>query len=243
LDWAKTHSYRQGDNPARWKGHLDNVLPARGSIQKVKHHPALPYAEVPNFMAALRERKGIAARALEFLILTAARTSAVIGSTRDEIDFEQKVWTVPPDRAEAKISGDQPRRIPLCDRAVEILKALPREDNNPHVFIGAKAGSGLSNMAMAELMKDMAFPSTTPGRLAVPHGCRSSFRDWVSECTNYANHVAEAALWHPVADKVEAAYRRGDLFAKRRRLTNDWARYCRTEPVQPGEPVVALRRA
>jgi integrase len=212
------------------ENHLDNVLPARGDVQTVKHHPALAYSDVADFIVALRSREGIAPRALEFTILTAARTGAVIGATRDEIDFENRIWSVPPQRAGAKIIvGDEapkPRRIPLCDRAIEILKSLPAKKGNPYLFRGAEAGLGLSNAAMAELMKDMSFPSTTPGRLAVPHGFRSTFKDWVSETTNYPNHVSEAALWHVVADKVEAAYRRGDLFEKRRRLMNDWAKYC-----------------
>ena len=139
---------------------------------------------------------------------------------------------MPPDRARAKIivnddEEPKPRRIPLADRAIEILKALPTEEGNPHLFIGGKQASGLSNMAMAELIKDLAFPSTTPGRLATVHGFRSTFKDWVSETTNYSNHVSEAALWQAVADKVEAAYRRGDLFEKRIRLMTDWAKYCR----------------
>jgi integrase len=247
LDWCTTRSFRSGDNPARWEGHLDNVLPARSDIQKVKHHPALAYAEVPAFMAALRERKGIAAQALEFLILCAARTGAVTGATRNEIDFEAKIWTVPPERAGAKIIANddnpKPRRIPLCDRAIEILKALPQEHENPHLFIGGKEGHGLSNMAMAELMKDLAFPSTTPGRIATAHGFRSTFKDWVSETTNYPNHVSEAALWHAVADKVEAAYRRGDLFAKRRRLMAEWAKYCGSPPVTKSAKIVPLHKA
>ena len=226
LDWAKVRNYRDGDNPARWKGYLSNVLPERSKIQQVEHHPALDRADVAAFIVALRERDGIAPRALEFTILTAARTGAVIGATRDEIDLPGKVWTVPPARAGTKIDVDKPRRIPLSDRAIEILKALPTEAGNQHLFIGGKEGRGLSNMAMAELMKDMAFPSTTPGRLAVPHGFRSTFKDWASECTNCPNHVSEAALWHAIADKVEAAYRRGDLFDKRRKLMAEWARYC-----------------
>ncbi|MBR1170704.1 tyrosine-type recombinase/integrase [Bradyrhizobium liaoningense] len=242
LDWATVRGHRKGDNPARWKGHLDNVLPARASIRKVKHHPALAYAQIPDFMAELRGREGIAARALEFLILAAARTGAVIGARRDEVDFEQKIWTVPPDRAETKISVDQPRRVPLSDRALQILKELPIEDSNPFLFIGGKAGSGLSNMAMAELLKDMAWPSTTPDRIATVHGFRSTFKDWVSETTNYPNHVSEAALWHIVADKVEAAYRRGDLFNKRRRLMADWARYCAAPSVASAK-VLPMRGA
>jgi integrase len=242
LDWCGTRGYRKaGDNPARWTGHLDNVLPSREEIQKTVHHPALAYTDIPIFMAALRARKGVSARALEFLILTAARTGAVIGATHDEIDLEQRIWTVPPGRAESKISGDGARRIPLCDRAIEILKALPREGGNPFVFIGGKPGCSLSSTAMSDVMTSMAFASATPGRLAVPHGFRSTFKDWVAENTSYPNHVSESALWHAIADKVEAAYRRGDLFEKRRRLMSDWARFCNSEP-RPAGAVVPLRR-
>jgi integrase len=225
LDWAKAHAYRAGDNPARWKGHLDNVLPKKSKVKRTRHHPALPYADVPAFMADLRAREGLTARALEFTVLTAGRTGAVIGATLDEIDIDAKVWTVPPERTGAKISGEAPapRRVPLSDRAVEILKALPKEKGNPHVFIGAKRGNALSNMAMLELMREMR-----PGY--VPHGFRSTFKDWCSETTIYPNEVSEAALWHVVADKVEAAYRRGDLFEKRRALMADWAVYCSGEP-------------
>jgi integrase len=219
LDWAKTHSYRQGDNPARWKGHLDNVLPKRSKVKRVRHHPALPYMEVPDFVAELRDVDGITARALEFTILTAGRTGAVIGANLTEIDIAAKVWTVPPERAGTKIDGDEPRRVPLSDRTIEILNALPRQEGNPHVFIGAKPGKALSNMAMLEMMREMR-----PGY--VPHGFRSTFKDWCSETTNYSNEVSEAALWHVVADKVEAAYRRGDLFEKRAALMADWAAHC-----------------
>jgi integrase len=219
LDWAKTHGYRQGDNPARWKGHLDNVLPKRSKVKRVRHHPALPYADVPDLVADLRDIEGITARALEFTILTAGRTGAVIGALLPEVDLDAKIWTVPPDRGGTKIDGDEPRRVPLSDRAIEILKELPRQDGNPHVFTGAKPGKALSNMAMLKMMRDLR-----PGY--VPHGFRSTFKDWCSETTSYPNEVSEAALWHVVADKVEAAYRRGDLFEKRRRLMADWAAYC-----------------
>ncbi|MEA2869502.1 MAG: hypothetical protein QOE39_4217 [Bradyrhizobium sp.] len=134
MDWAKTHSYRQGDNPARWKGHLDNVLPKRSKVKRVRHHPALPYNNVPEFVAELHDIEGISAQALEFTILTAGRTGAVIGALLTEIDLGAKIWTVPPERAGTKIDGDESRRIPLSDRAVKILKALPREDGSPHVF-------------------------------------------------------------------------------------------------------------
>lgn len=225
LDWAKARGFRAGDNPARWKGHLDQLLPKRSRVKRVRHHPALPYAELPQFMAELRDREGQSARALEFTILTAARTGAVIGGLLSEIDFKAKVWTVPPERAGTKIVGEdvKPRRVPLCDRAMWILEHAAREKGNPHMFIGAEPGRPLSNMAMLELMREMR-----PGY--VPHGFRSTFKDWCSETTHFPSEVSEAALWHAVADKVEAAYRRGELFVKRRRLMDEWARYCAREP-------------
>jgi integrase len=226
LDWAGVRKYRAGDNPARWDGHLQHVLPAKGDIAKPVNQPALAYDKLPAFMATLHQHEGVPARALEFTILTAARTGAVLGATWSEIDFNDKVWNVPASRAGTKT--DKPRRIPLSDRAIELLRALPTEKDNPHVFIGGKAGGGLWDMAMSELLKAMAAPSSTPGRLATVHGFRSTFKDWVSETTSYPNFVSEAALWHTIADKVEAAYRRGDLFNKRRRLMAEWATYCRS---------------
>jgi integrase len=221
LDWAKVRGYRSGENPARWKGHLDHLLPKRSKVARVRHHPALPYADLPAFMAQLRSRSGVTARALEFAILTAARTGAVIGAVETEFDFEAGVWTVPPQRSGTKIVGEDPkaRRVPLSERAIEIIKCTPREEGNFHVFIGGTAGGSLSNMAMNELMREMR-----PG--FVPHGFRSTFKDWCAETTNYSNEVSEAALWHVVADKVEAAYRRGELFEKRRALMQDWSAYC-----------------
>jgi integrase len=221
LDWAKVRGFRSGENPARWKGHLDHLLPRRSKVKRVRHHPALPYAEIPKFMAELRGRRGQAARALEFTILNAARTGAVIGALRDEVDLAANVWTVPAERTGAKITGEdpKPRRVPLSDWAVKIVKGLPREECNPYLFIGADAGQGLSNMALLELLRDMR-----PG--FVPHGFRSTFKDWCAETTNHPNEVSESALWHVVADEVEAAYRRGELFEKRRALMADWAAYC-----------------
>jgi integrase len=238
LDWAKVRGIRNGDNPARWKGHLDKLLPKRSRVKRRRHHPALPYAELPGFMVELRAREGISARALEFAILTAARTGAVIGATDGEVDLATKIWTVPPERTGVKITREdpKPRRVPLPDRAVAILKALPREAGNPHFFAGAKAGKPLSNMAMLELMRDMRAGY-------VPHGFRSTFKDWCAETTNYPNEVSEAALWHTVADEVEAAYRRGDLFEKRRRLMADWAEFCSSKPAPRGDviPINARR--
>lgn len=227
LAWATVRGYRSGDNPARWKGHLDQLLPPRSKVRKVEHHSALPYVELPAFMAALRARDSVSARALEVTILTAARTSETVKAVWAEIDLQVRVWTIPGDRMKA----GREHRVPLSDRAIEILKALPREGD--FVFIGARKGSSLSNMAMLELMRGMRTGF-------VPHGFRSTFRDWAAERTNFPREVAEAALAHVVGDKVEAAYRRGDLFDKRRQLMTVWAEYCSAPPVD-GE-VVPIRR-
>jgi len=230
LDWARVNGYRTGENPARWKGHLDHLLPKKSKVKAVVHYPALPYQEIPSFMAELRLRDSVSARALEFTVLTAGRTGAVIGAVWTEIDIPAKTWTVPPERSGTKITGldPKPRRVPLSDRVVEILNALPREKGNPYVFIGGVAGMPLSNMAMAEMLKGMGYD----GDRATVHGMRSSFKDWVSETTHYPNEVSEAALWHIVADKVEAAYRRGELFEKRRNLMDDWDAYCKPIAIQ-----------
>lgn len=231
LDWAAVRGLRTGDNPARWRGHLDNVLPARGQIQKPQHHAALPYNELASFIATLHEREGVAARALEFTILTAARTSETIGARWDEIDLKAKTWTVPANR----IKGGKEHRVPLCDRALQILKTLPHEEGNPFVFIGPRS-DGLSNMAMAKTLDRMG-----RGEITV-HGFRSSFMDWAHEQTAYPKVVIDQALAHAVGDKVEAAYRRGDLFEKRRRLMADWGKYC-AQPTAKSSAVVPLRRA
>jgi integrase len=232
LDWAAVRGYRSGDNPARWKGHLAEVLPRRGQIQRVEHHPALPFADVPAFMVALRDRTGTAARALEFTILTAARTGEVIGATWAEINMHEKTWTIPAGR----IKGGKEHRVPLSDRAVEILETLPREDGNPYVFIGPYRG-GLSGMAMGQVLKRMGRTDITV------HGFRSTFRDWAAERSNYPNHVIEMALAHSIGDAVEAAYRRGNLFDKRRKLMDDWARYCTAPPVAADRNNVTSLRA
>jgi integrase len=222
LDWAKVRGYRHGENPARWKGHLNHLLPERSRAKRVKHHPALPYTEVASFVAKLKPYEGVSARALEVTILTALRTSEVIQSTWNEIDLNAKAWTIPAER----IKGNQEHRVPLCDRVVSILKALPRERGNPHVFIGGKTGQPLSNMAMAEIMTELKASSNTPGRMATVHGFRSTFRDWAAEQTNYPREIAEKAMAHLVGDETERAYQRGDLFEKRRKLMVDWAKYC-----------------
>jgi integrase len=229
LDWATVRGYRKGDNPARWRGHLAEVLPSREKIQKTVHHAALPFPELPAFIAKLKAREGVAARALEFTILTAARTGETVGARWDEIDLAEKTWTVPAGR----IKGGREHRVPLSGQAAEILRALPREKNNPVVFIGPRK-DGLSNMAMASTLGRMERSDITV------HGFRSTFRDWAAERTNYPNHVVEMALAHVVGDKVEAAYRRGDLFDKRVRLMAEWAKFAMAEPGISGR-LIALR--
>src|SRR5262245_2427161 len=228
LDWATVRGFRQGDNPARWRGHLDKLLPARSKVRKVVNHAALPYGEVGAFMADLREREGIAARALEFTILTATRTGEVLRAAWSEIDFQARVWTVPAGR----MKGGREHRVPLSGAALAPLKRMHELRENSFVFPGGRRAM-MSNMAMDMLLRRM-------GRNVTVHGFRSTFRDWVAEQTNFPKEVAEAALAHVVGDKVEAAYRRGDLFEKRRRLMNAWAEYC-TKTAADG--VVVLRDA
>jgi integrase len=207
-------------------------LPKVKLSQRARNHPALPYAEIPLFMAELRDREGISARALEFLILTASRTAEVLGATWNEFDLINKLWLIPAERMKAS----REHRIPLSEAAIDVLKSLPKEAKNPHVFIGGRKGQGLSNMAMLELLRGMR-----PG-LTV-HGFRSTFKDWAAEQTNYPNIVSEMALAHRIPDRVEAAYRRGDLLEKRRRLMRDWAKYSLSKPVAAvGENVVTLKR-
>jgi integrase len=231
LDWASARGYRLGDNPARWRGHLQNLLPKRSKVQAVQHHPALPYEAVGEFMALLRGQAGVAARAMEFLILTASRTGEVTGAKRDEIDLDAAVWTVPANR----IKTTKEHRVPLSAHALSIARDIQadRDGEDAFVFPGGKPGKGLSNGAMLALLKRMHRPDLTV------HGFRSTFRDWAAERTNYPREVAEMALAHAVGDKVEAAYRRGDLFEKRRRLMDEWSRYCGT--AKAAGKVVPLR--
>ena len=231
LDWAAVRGYRIGDNPARWKGHLSTALPARGETQKVIHHAALSFVEATAFMSELRKREGVAAKALEFTILTAARTGETIGATWSEIDFKARVWTVPAGR----IKAGRQHRCPLSDRVLEILQGLPTEEANEFVFIGPRAG-GLSDMAMASVLQRMDRKTITV------HGMRSTFRDWAAERTNFPNHVVEMALAHAVGNAVERAYRRGDLFDKRIDLMKAWASYCATLPAAGNGNVVELKK-
>lgn len=213
LAWATTSGYRSGDNPARWKGHLDTVLPRPSKVAKVSHHRALPFDQVRAFMTNLRKRNGIAARALEFTILTAARSGEVRGATWDEVDLDAGVWVVPAERMKA----DREHRVPLSRDAVALLRALPTFGNSRYLFPAARGGM-LSDAALSAVLRRMDVD-------AVPHGFRSSFRDWAAERTGYPHEVIEAALAHTIADKVERAYRRGDLFKKRARLMADWAKF------------------
>ena len=238
LDYAKVHGWRSGENPARWKGHLQNVLPARNKVSNVEHHAALPWTEIGAFMHDLDRQAGMAALALRFVIVTAARTGEVIGATWAEIDMQAATWTVPAMRMKA----GKEHRVPLPDAALAVLReaANLRQDmsGGAPVFLGGKAGNPLSNMAMLTLLRRMGRSDLTV------HGFRSSFRDWAAETTGYQREVVEAALAHMIPDKVEAAYRRGDLFEKRRRLMADWAEFCdRTLPADTGHVVALLRAA
>lgn len=220
LDWATARGYRQGENPARWRGHLENLLPKRSKVRRVEHHAALPYALIGAFMGELRGQEGVAARAFEFLILTSARTGEVIGARWGEFDIGEKLWTVPGDRMKA----GKEHRVPLSARAVEILGQMKtaaggEPEAAAFVFSGARGGP-LSNMALLMTLRRMGRGDLTA------HGFRSTFRDWAAERTGFPAEVAEMALAHTVGDKVEAAYRRGDLFAKRRQIMEAWARFC-----------------
>ncbi len=215
LDWSTVRGYRKGDNPARWRGHLDKLLPRPTKVAKVKHHPALPYAETGAFMATLRKDEGIAARALEFTILTATRTAEVIQAEWSEFDFDAGMWIVPAERMKAK----REHRVPLSPAAIKVLKSVEGHDKK-YVFPGHKRGSHLSSGGMLAVLKRLKRSDITV------HGFRSTFRDWCAESTSYPADVAEMALAHTLRDKTEAAYRRGDLFEKRARLMNDWAKYC-----------------
>jgi integrase len=236
LDWAKTAGYREGENPARWRGHLEHMLPKRAKVQKVEHHAALPYREVGEFMAALREQAGVAARALEFAILTASRTGEVLGARWSEFNLTERVWIVPASRMKA----GKEHRVPLSDAALAVLgpapRGAPRAASDGFVFPGARPGSPLSNMALLMTLRRMGRGDLTA------HGFRSTFSDWCAERTAFPAEVREMALAHSVGDKVEAAYRRGDMFEKRRQLAEAWADFCaRTEMAAEVTPIRAQR--
>ena len=215
LNWATVRGHRDGDNPARWRGHLNQLLPAKSKVRHVVHHAALPFRELPAFMARIRKQSSVSARALEFLVLTATRTSETLCAHWDEIELRDRTWTIPAPR----MKGGKEHRVPLTNRALAILKEMAELRQNDFVFFGAKQGRPLSNMALSMLLRDLR-----PG--VTVHGFRSTFKDWAAERTSAPSFLSEAALAHAVADRVEAAYRRTDLFQKRRKLMTDWAAYC-----------------
>ncbi|MES2295353.1 MAG: integrase arm-type DNA-binding domain-containing protein [Pseudomonadota bacterium] len=230
LDAGKARGLRSGDNPARWRGHLQVLLSDPSKLRKTSHHPALPYSEIGTFMPQVRQQQSTAARALELLILTATRTSETICAKWTEVNLGAAVWTIPGER----IKTGREHRIPLSAPAVALLHEMNKFNNGEFIFPGLKRGKPLSNMAILKLLQRMGFDHITT------HGFRSTFRDWAAEQTNFPRDVAEMALAHAVENKVEAAYRRGDLFLKRAKLMEAWASYCgRTS--QAG--IVHIRRA
>jgi integrase len=226
LDFAAAHKYRDPMNPARWRGHLDKLLPKPSRVKTVNHHPAMPYDDLPVFMAELSKKSvSVSALALRYLILTATRTSEVLKVQWSEIDQGAAIWIIPAGRMKTK----REHRVPLSDVAMDILNALPRITGNPYVFPGARKGQSLSNMSLLELMRGMGYGVNCNRGDYVPHGFRSSFRDWSGEVSSYPRDVAEIALAHTVGNKVEAAYQRGDLFTKRRAMMQDWPDFCKVE--------------
>lgn len=222
LDWATARGYREGLNPARWRGHLDKLLAKPSKVSKTEHLQALPVADMGAFMTELRKHEGTGAKALEFAILTAARSGEVRGATWNEIDLKAGAWIIPAERMKA----GREHRVPLSAAAVDLLKTLPRVAGTDLVFPAPRGGQ-LSDMTLTAVLRRMDAP-------AVPHGFRSTFRDWAAERTNYPRDMAEMALAHAISDKVEAAYRRGDMFEKRRRMMDDWAAFC-AQPAVKGK--------
>jgi integrase len=229
LDFARARGQRSGENPARWRGHLDAILPRKVKIAQ-EHFRAMPFEEVPAFISNLRKRDGVVARALEFLILTAARSTEVLGARWDEFDLGTAVWTIPP----ARMKGGREHRVPLSPRAVEVLREMEQVRLSEFVFPGMRRASPLGVTAFASLVLRMRADTTV-------HGFRSAFRDWAGERTSFPREIAEAALAHLVGDAVERAYRRGDALEKRRKLMEAWASFC--EPKAGGTVVPIGRRA
>jgi integrase len=234
LDRAKALGLRSGDNPARWTGHLSELFPAKSQVAPVEHHPAMPYAELPAFMAKLRARDSVSARALEFTILTACRTGDTIGAVRKEVNERDSLWTIPKERVKGKKGARRKDHvIPLSKAAAAALDAV--SEDGQYLFPGGKEGAGLSNAAMSELLKGMGYSPD----YATVHGFRSTFKDWCSDMTSFPNEMSEVALSHTVSDKVEAAYRRGNMVERRRQMMEAWAKYCASKVVG-GDNVVAI---
>jgi integrase len=255
LDWAKVSGYRTGENPARWRGHTDNLLPAKSTVRKVVHHAALPYREVGAFLVDLRQREGVAARALEFTILCATRTGDVIGNDRDDkppmrrshVNFRDRVWTIPSTKTGAE------HRVPLSTAAMALLAKMGDGEADDLMFPGM-AGEPLSNASMASVIERMNDDRTARGlaryvdrkqgnRDVTVHGFRSTFEDWALDTTSFPEIVTDMALAHKIDDKVKAAYLRSDLFEKRRRLMVQWATFCNKSKSVTRGKVVPLRRA
>jgi len=215
IDWAKARDYREGDNPARWKGHLDKLLPNPSKIRKVEHHNALPYIEMSSFFRLLRSKESMAASALSFIILTATRSGEARGARVEEIDFQSKTWTIPAERMKAK----REHKVPLSDEAINVLKEVSNQQMNGYIFPGSKGNAPVTEAAIRKLLK-----AEQPG--VTTHGFRSTFRDWCAEKTDSPREVAEAALAHILGDQTESAYLRTDLFDRRRELMGEWSRYC-----------------
>lgn len=226
LAWATVRKYRQGENPARWKNHLDQLLAKPSKVSTVTHHAALPWREMGGFMVDLRKQEGIGAAALEFAILTAARSGEVRGATWAEFDLPAATWTIPAERMKMK----KEHRVPLSVDALAVLARMQECRLGAHVFPGVKEGKPLSDMSLTAVLRRME-----RGKLTA-HGFRSAFQDWAAESTSYASQVVEMSLAHAIGNKVEAAYRRGDLFDKRARLMAEWAKFC-AKPMQVGEVV------
>lgn len=220
LDYAGARGWREGDNPARWRGHLDKLLAKRTEVAAVEHHAALPWQEMAAFMTTLRQEQGTAARALEFTILTACRTGEVLGARWPEVDLEARLWTVPAERMKGRKTQRRPHRVPLSEPALTLLRSLPRIEGEEHVFPGGKQGKPLSTMAMLAVLRRMGRADLTT------HGFRSTFRDWAAESTHFPRELAEGALAHVLKNKAEAAYQRGDLVERRRELMDAWAGWC-----------------
>jgi integrase len=251
LDWAKVRGYRAGENPALWRGHLDHLLPAKAKMRKGRkvHHPALPFPQMGAFMADLRSRSGIAARALEFTILTAARSEEVRGARWNEIDWATSTWLIPAERMKGRVE----HRVPLSEPALAILRAMQVVSGSTgYVFPGRRPGRPAGNLSLLEQIWRMSADRQAAGlaiyvdpqqsnREVVPHGFRSTFRDWAAERTNFPRELAEKALAHTIGDEVERAYQRGELLEKRRQMMDAWAEYCGMSPASRGE-VVPLRK-
>jgi integrase len=227
LDWARVQGYRTGENHARWRGHLDHILPSRRKVARPGHHASMPYADVPKFYLRLQAQDGLGARALELAILTAGRTGEVLGARWDEIDFDRATWTVPADRMKA----GREHRVPLSAPALALLRKLEAIRIDDFLFSGQRPGKPLSNMAMAMVLRRMKLDCT-------PHGFRATFRTWAADTTTFPDPVVEMALAHTIEDKVVAAYQRGDLFDRRAKLMDAWAGYC-----AGAAKVVPLRKA